>query len=36
MKVLLVNGSPRKDGNTYLALHEIANVLIMNKSRKSF
>jgi len=27
MKVLLVNGSPRKDGNTYLALHEIAEVL---------
>ena len=27
MKVLLVNGSPRKEGNTYLALREIANVL---------
>ena len=27
MKVLLVNGSPRKDGNTYLALRQIAGVL---------
>lgn len=27
MKVLLVNGSPRKEGNTYLALREIANTL---------
>lgn len=27
MKVLLVNGSPRKDGNTALALKEIASVL---------
>ncbi len=27
MKVLLVNGSPRKEGNTYLALKEIAGVL---------
>lgn len=26
-KVLLINGSPRKDGNTYLALSEIAKTL---------
>ena len=26
-KVLLINGSPRKDGNTFIALSEIANVL---------
>ena len=30
MKVLLVNGSPRKNGNTYLALRQIADVLEMN------
>lgn len=24
MKVLLINGSPRKQGNTYTALNEIA------------
>ena len=27
MKVLLINGSPRKEGNTYTALTEIANCL---------
>ena len=27
MKVLLVNGSPRKSGNTFLALSEIAKTL---------
>ena len=27
MKVLLINGSPRKEGNTFLALSEIANTL---------
>lgn len=27
MKVLLVNGSPRKEGNTYLALREVADTL---------
>ena len=27
-KVLLINGSPRKDGNTFLALSEIANTLM--------
>ena len=27
MKVLLINGSPRKEGNTYTALAEIANCL---------
>lgn len=27
MKVLLINGSPRKNGNTFLALTEIANTL---------
>ena len=27
MKVLLINGSPRKNGNTYLALSEVANEL---------
>ncbi len=27
MKVLLINGSPRKDGNTFVALSEIANTL---------
>lgn len=26
-KVLLINGSPRKEGNTFIALSEIANVL---------
>ncbi len=26
MKVLLINGSPRKNGNTFLALQEMANV----------
>lgn len=27
MKVLLINGSPRKQGNTYTALHEVATQL---------
>lgn len=27
MKVLLINGSPRKNGNTHIALSEIANIL---------
>ncbi len=27
MKVLLINGSPRKDGNTYLSLAEVASAL---------
>ena len=27
MKVLLINGSPRRQGNTYLALHEVAQQL---------
>ena len=27
MKVLLINGSPHKEGNTYLALKECADVL---------
>lgn len=27
MKVLLINGSPRKNGNTYIALSEVANTL---------
>lgn len=30
MKVLLINGSPRKDGNTYLALTEVAKTLEQN------
>ena len=30
MKVLLINGSPRKAGNTYLALHEAAQELEKN------
>lgn len=30
MKVLLINGSPRKEGNTYLALQEVANQLHAN------
>ncbi|MCR5247987.1 MAG: flavodoxin family protein [Paludibacteraceae bacterium] len=30
MKVLLVNGSPRKEGNTYIALNEIAQQLAKN------
>lgn len=30
MKVLLINGSPRKKGNTYLALSEIAKTLEQN------
>ncbi len=27
MKVLLVNGSPRKNGNTFVALTEVAHTL---------
>lgn len=27
MKVLLINGSPRKEGNTFIALSEVANAL---------
>ena len=27
MKVLLINGSPRKNGNTFLALQEAARTL---------
>ena len=27
MRVLLINGSPRREGNTFLALGEIAKVL---------
>ena len=27
MKVLLINGSPRKQGNTFLALSEVASAL---------
>ena len=30
MKVLLINGSPRKEGNTFVALSEIATVLESN------
>ena len=30
MKVLLINGSPRKGGNTYLALSEVAKELEKN------
>lgn len=30
MKVLLINGSPRKEGNTYLALSEVAGALEKN------
>ena len=30
MKVLLINGSPRKEGNTYLALQEVASQLNKN------
>jgi len=30
MKVLLINGSPRKEGNTHIALTEIANTLENN------
>jgi len=30
MKVLLVNGSPRKEGNTYVALNEFAQQLAKN------
>ena len=30
MKVLLINGSPRKSGNTYLALKEAAQELERN------
>ena len=28
MKVLLINGSPRGKGNTYLALEEVSKVLV--------
>ena len=30
MKVLLINGSPRKGGNTFLALGEVAKTLMKN------
>ena len=30
MKVLMINGSPRVDGNTCVALNEIEKVLIKN------
>ena len=30
MKVLLINGSPRKEGNTYIALKECADELARN------
>jgi hypothetical protein len=30
MKVLLVNGSPHKQGNTFLALSEVAKTLLLN------
>ena len=30
MKVLLINGSPRKEGNTFLALSEVATALEQN------
>ncbi len=30
MKVLLINGSPRKNGNTHLALSEVAKALNEN------
>jgi len=30
MKVLLINGSPRKEGNTYTALKEVADQLAVN------
>lgn len=30
MKVLLINGSPRRDGNTFIALSEVANALENN------
>lgn len=30
MKVLLINGSPRKNGNTYIALQEVAKTLEIN------
>ena len=30
MKVLLINGSPRKQGNTFLALSEAAKTLEAN------
>ena len=26
MKVLMINGSPRKEGNTYTALHEMEKI----------
>lgn len=28
MKVLLINGSPKKEGNTYFALHEVEKRLM--------
>ena len=34
MKVLLINGSPRKQGNTYTALNEIAQQLNKQGVRK--
>ena len=30
MKVLLINGSPKKNGNTYTALSEVASALDAN------
>ena len=34
MKVLMLNGSPRKDGCTYTALGQIAEALKENGTRK--
>ena len=28
MKVLIVNGSPHKEGNTYIALHEMEKTFL--------
>ena len=35
MKVLLVNGSPHKEGCTYTALTEVASALKEEETRKS-
>ncbi len=32
MKVLMINGSPRANGNTFIALHEMEKVFTDRKS----
>ena len=36
MKVLMINGSPHKEGNTYLALKEMENIFLQELNVKLF